>query len=93
VLPLADVLHLLVDEFSSLGAGGLALPRVLLRALDDVLLWHDVFLLDLDDGASGVPWMVGSRRLSAAAWSKVRLPISAPELSSIEMAQRASLVA
>src|SRR5262249_5425418 len=48
VLSLADVIHLLVNEFSGLGAGRFTLPRVPLRALDDVLLWHDAFLLDFE---------------------------------------------
>src|SRR5262249_53010511 len=94
VLGLADVLDLLVDEFTGLGARGLPFSSILPRAFDDFLLRHE-YLPDCTSCACVVhhtchprlhlrPHLGSSRKPSGRARRR-------QELSSIALAERARM--
>ena len=93
VLPLSDVLDLLVHELAGLGARRLPLARILLRALDDILLWHDrpprcrSCISRASESASSAVFGGSATERTAAGTS--RRVLRRPEVSSIPVAQHA----
>src|SRR5262249_49416100 len=89
VLPLANVIHLLVDEFTRCGRRALSLPEVLLRLFHSSLLGHDE-ISSVAGGWESAPWRArvrdASRPRQAVVWwgaparrgSRVGAPRGAP---------------